>query len=77
MGMHLTLCGRQQKISPKGGAYGWSSTVFCTTELFWGQEVFDSASKLDKEEAIQAITQRVYQLNPAASLKKIQKFIAG
>ena len=77
MGMYLTLCGRQQKISPKGGAYGWSSTVFCTTELFWGQDVFDSASKLDREEAIRAITQRVYQLNPAASLKKIQKFIAG
>lgn len=77
MKMYLTMCGRTQKISQKGEAYGWSSTVFCTTELFWGQEVFDSASKLDKEEAIRAITQRVYQLNPAASLKKIQRFIAG
>ena len=77
MKMYLTMCGRAQKISQKGEAFGWSSTVFCTTELFWGQEVFDSASKLDKEEAIRAITQRVYQLNPAASLKKIQRFIVG
>lgn len=77
MRMYLTMCGRQQKMSQKGEAYGWSSTVFCTTELFWGQEVFDSASKLDQQEAMRAVTQRVYLLNPAASLKKIQKFIAG
>ena len=43
MKMYLTMCGRAQKISQKGEAFGWSSTVFCTTELFWGQDVFDSA----------------------------------
>ena len=77
MGMYLTLCGRQQKISQKGETYGWSSTVLCTTELFWGQDVFDTASKIDRQEAIRAITQRVCLLNQGASPKKIQKFITG
>ena len=77
MGMYLTLCGRQQKISQKGEAYGWSSTVLCTTELFWGQDVFDTASRIDRQEAIRAITQRVCLLNQGASPKKIKKFIAG
>lgn len=32
MGLFITMCGRQQKISLKGQEYGWASTVFCTTE---------------------------------------------
>ena len=77
MKMYLSMCGRQQKLSQKGEEYGWYSTVFCTTEQFWGQEVFAQAAKMTKEDAIQVITKQVLLLNPNAESKKISKFILG
>jgi hypothetical protein len=77
MRMFLTMCGRQQKLSQKGEEYGWYSTVFCTTEQFWGEEVFAEAAKMKKDDAISAITEQVLALNPQADSKKIQKFILG
>jgi hypothetical protein len=77
MKMYLTMCGRQQKLSQKGEEYGWSSTVFCLTETFWGNEVFEAAAKLDKHEASQKIAERICLLNSDAEQKKILKFIKG
>lgn len=77
MRMFLTMCGRQQKLSQKGEEYGWYSTVFCTTEQFWGEEVFAEAAKIQKNDAMQAIIKQVLILNPQAEQKKIQKFILG
>lgn len=77
MKMYLTMCGRKQKRSLKGEEYGWSSTVFCTTEHFWGTEVFDKAAEFDKDEAIEQITKQILLLNPMADSKKIMKFIKG
>lgn len=76
-GMYLTMCGRQQKISQKGEEYGWSSTAFCTTEVFWGQDVFEQAKALSKEQAVEAITKQVLVLHPQAQAKKIAKFVLG
>lgn len=73
MGMFLTICGRQQKLDKFGNAYGWSSTVFCTPEEFWGKN-FDIP---EPEEAAEKIRSRVLQLNPAAQERKIKKFIYG
>lgn len=75
--MYLTMCGRQQKLSQKGEEYGWFSTVFCTTEQFFGESVFTEARRLKKEDAIEAITGQVFKLNPGAEAKKIAKFISG
>lgn len=77
MKMYLTLCGRQQRVSQKGEEYGWSSTVFCALEDFWGKEVFEQAAEISMEEAIERITGRVLELNPKAEPKKIMKFIKG
>lgn len=77
MKLYLTMCGKQQKLSQKGEEYGWSSTVFCTTESFFGEEVFKQAAELTPEEAAEKITERVYSLNPFANEKKIAKFIKG
>ncbi|KPU43347.1 hypothetical protein OXPF_27880 [Oxobacter pfennigii] len=77
MKMYLTMYGRQQKISKKGEEYGWSSTVFCTTESFWGEDVFEKASKIGKDEAIQKITNHIFTLNPNGEPKNILKFIKG
>ena len=77
MKMFLTVCGRQQKMSQKGEEYGWSSTVFCTTEQFFGPAMFEKAAKISAEEATEAIKQQVLKLNPAAQDKKIMKFIKG
>ena len=77
MRMYLSMCGRQQKLSQKGEEYGWYSTVFCTTEQFWGEGIFADAAKISKDAAIEAITNQVLLLNPQAEEKKIQKFILG
>ena len=77
MKMYLTMCGRQQKLSQKGEEYGWASTVFCTTENFFGEAVFEQAAKISKEEAYQRIREQILRLNPSAQNKKISKFIFG
>ena len=77
MGLYLTMCGRQQKLSQKGELYGWSSTVFCTVERYFGTEVFEHAQSIDQMQAVEAITRQVLRLNPAAEAKKILKFIKG
>lgn len=76
-GMFLTMCGRQQKRSKLGEEYGWSSTVFCTTEHFFGDEVFEAAAHISTQEAVEKITAQVYKLNPGAESKKILKFMRG
>lgn len=73
--MFLTVCGRRQKLSKTGEEYGWSSTVFCTTENFFGPEVFRKAAALSPAQATHAIRQQVLRLNPLAEEKKIAKFI--
>jgi hypothetical protein len=77
MKMYLTMCGRQQKISQKGEEYGWSSTVFCTVESYFGNDVFEKADKIGDREAAEKITEQIYRLNPEANPKKIMKFIKG
>jgi len=77
MKMYITMCGRQRKASHFGEEYGWSSTVFCTTESFFGSDVFNNAEKITEQEAIEKITAQVYKLNPAANAKKILRFIRG
>jgi hypothetical protein len=77
MKMFLTMCGRQQKLSEKGEEYGWSSTVFCTTEHFFGDEVFEKAAAINSDKAKKAITAQVLKVNPAAVEKKVIKFISG
>lgn len=77
MGLMITMCGRQQKLSQSGEAYGWSSTVFCTTEAFWPEAVFQEAQGLEAQAAYEAIKGQILKLNPDASSKKIDKFIRG
>jgi len=75
MKMYITMCGRQQKVSQVGKDYGWSSTVFCTTESFFGADVFEKALRISEQEAAREITAQIYKLNPAADEKRIRKFI--
>jgi len=77
MKLYITMCGREQKVSLSGNEYGWSSTVFCTTETFWGDDVFIRAGKITQDEAIQTIADQVKKIKPAADAKKITKFIKG
>jgi hypothetical protein len=75
--MFVTMCGRQQKISKKGEEYGWSSTVFCTVEKYFGEEVVKQADEIDERKAIEKITEQIYRLNPDVNPRKIAKFIKG
>ncbi|GHV06987.1 hypothetical protein FACS1894217_06810 [Clostridia bacterium] len=77
MRLFITMCGREQKLSQNGETYGWSSTVFCTTEQFWSSDVFEKSAEISIDEAEEAITTRVYQLNPNAEKSKLKKFIYG
>jgi hypothetical protein len=77
MGLYVTLCGRAQKRDKTGMEYGWASTMLCTTEAFWGGDVFEKAAKLSAEDAADAIAAQVYKLNPGAEEKKVKKFIWG
>lgn len=77
MKMYITMCGSRQKISGKGEEYGWSSTVFCTTEHFFGEEMFETAAGIREQDAAEEITAQIYRLNPSAEPKKIIKFIKG
>ena len=77
MKLFITICGRQQKISQTGMEYGWSSTVFTTTERFFGDEIFNIAANIPQQEAVDKITVQIYKLNPAAEERKIMKFIKG
>ncbi len=76
MRMFITMCGRQQKTNKYGEGYGWSSTVFTTTEDFWNKRNFQIAT-VDKQKAIEKITEKILKLNPNADMKKISKFIKG
>lgn len=77
MGLFITMCGRAQKLSKSGEEYGWASMMYCLTEQFWGQDVFDKAAKINSDEAMEAITERIYELNPNADEKKVKRFILG
>jgi hypothetical protein len=77
MKMFVTMCGRQHKISKKGEEYGWSSTVFCTVEKYFGEKVVKQADEIDEREAIEKITEQIYRLNPDVNPRKIAKFIKG
>ena len=70
MRMFITMCGRQHTAN-------WPSTVFCTTENFFGETVFEAATKIPKAEALRKIREQVLCLNPSAPDKKINKFILG
>ena len=75
MKMHLTICDVYYNISKTGEEYGFSSTVFCTPELFWGEDMLRKAAELDEDEAIETISERIFQLNPSANREKVLKFI--
>ncbi len=77
MGLYITICGLQQKRSKTGEEYGWASTVFCTTEEFWSEDVFAQAAQMTPQQAEDAIMENVYRLNPNARAKRIEKFIYG
>ena len=75
--MYITSCGKEQKISQAGLPYGWPSVVFCTTEAFMGEDVFEKAAQIAEQEAIEAIEGQVYRLNPQAVPKAVHTFIHG
>ncbi|MBP3611054.1 MAG: hypothetical protein J6J42_12065 [Lachnospiraceae bacterium] len=70
--LFVTMCGRMPKFNKNGEPYGWNSTVFCTVEEFWGEEMF---MEISKEEAYQRIHDQILKLNPDAEEKVIKKFI--
>lgn len=76
-GFYLTMCGSSRKTSKEGAEYGWSSTVFCTVENRFGEEIAAPAGELTRKEAREKIAGQIRLLNARADEKKIGKFIMG
>lgn len=74
MRMFVTICGRRYRSALNTG---WSSTVLCTTESFFGEEVFDAADSLDEQKSYDRIAGQIQSLNPMANPKKVKRFICG
>lgn len=70
--LFITMCGRTQKRNKFGEAYGWNSTVFCTVEDFWGE---DLSIDISFDGAYRRIHDRILELNSDAKEKDIKKFI--
>lgn len=70
--LFITMCGRMQKKNKSGQEYGWSSTVFCTTEEFWGE---DLSAAISPEDAYRQIHDHILELNSQAEEKTIRRFI--
>jgi hypothetical protein len=77
MKMYLTICGRHLELTKTGEPYGWPITVVCTTERFFGHEVFETAEMIPEGDAISIIRERILKLNPSAEDKRINKFVHG
>ena len=77
MGLFITMCGAAQRSDKRGGEYGWAATMFSTIEDFWPGETVKKALSITANDAKDAITERIFQLNPNADPKKIKKFIYG
>ncbi|MCL2565080.1 MAG: hypothetical protein FWE24_04630 [Defluviitaleaceae bacterium] len=78
MGLFLTMCGKAHKsLRQAESNNAWASTVFCTTESFFGDAVFEEAAKIAKDTAWEKLKEQILKLNQAAQEKKINKFILG
>lgn len=77
MGLYVTMCGHSRKLKSTGEAYGWNAMLYCTTEAFFGEEVFKEAAKLGRDAAVKAITEQIYALNSSAEEKRVRKYIFG
>lgn len=77
MRFFITMSGRARKLSNAGEEYGWSSTVFCLVEDFWGEDLIEEAEEIVPEQAYKTIQEQIYKLNPGATEKKVKKFIEG
>ncbi len=77
MGLFIVIGGRQQKRSIAGEPYGWSSTVFTTTEHYFGESTFCEARRIPRKDAFAQIEAQIMLLNPDSTPKKRSKFILG
>lgn len=77
MKMLLSMCGHAQKRNRTGEGYGWFSTVFCQSDVFFGETIMEQARALNKADAIDKIKNQVLKRNHNADEKKTIKFIVG
>jgi len=76
MRLFITVCGWKMNYA-MGGRAGMSPARFVTSERFWGEEVFEEANDMRPVDAMEAIRERIYNLNPDADEKRINRFIRG
>ena len=77
MSLYITICGNRQKISSDGASYGWHSTMFCTVEAFWGDEIVYEARYIDPVAAYRDLELQIYTINPGAVPRRVRTFICG
>jgi hypothetical protein len=75
MRMFITINGTKQKLSQKGGTYGWPSTAYSTVETWAGEKLMQETEEIDAEEAIENIMYKINEVVPDADIRKIKKFL--
>jgi hypothetical protein len=77
MGMFITITGMTQMVSKTGEPHSWPATSYTTVENSATQEMIRESLRVDPDEALENIVERVLDILPNADLKKVQKFASG
>ena len=73
--MNISITGR--KCTPRDSFKERVEKKLKKIERFFGEDMFEQASKIGADEAIRELRSRVQLLNPAAQEKRVTKFITG
>jgi hypothetical protein len=74
MRMDITISGEER---PEGRARGWPASVFVSSGIFWGDDVFAEAAAIGAEDASRRIAEQIERYYPHAKQKAAAKFIRG
>lgn len=75
MKMFLTINGMTNKLNKEGQPYGWPVTLYAKVETWAGEDLIEKSKKINPQDAVEEIMDRIYELNPNADSKKVKKFI--
>lgn len=75
MGMFITINGTKQKVSAKGELYGWPATAYTTVEKWAGEEIIEKSRRMNPEDAVDEIMERVADFTPHLEPRKLRKFL--
>lgn len=77
MRMFITIQGMTRMVGRSGEPQSWPATSYTTVENWAKPEMIRDSLKIDPDEALERIVERVLAIVPDADLKKAQRFAMG